>query len=140
MRVSTFVEALDFVLLPLIDALESGAGEPVDQLVQITEDRGGFVERVRQEYLADEASVTANDRAVLLQVTSVFERAVWMTHRLARLIDGDRRTRIMGLAASGLNPAGRGAAGRHEHETGASGLLDPPGEAIGVQGHGSPQG
>ena len=139
-RVSTFVEALDFVLLTLIDALESGAGEPVDQLVQITEDRGEFVERVRQEYLADEASVTASDRAVLLQVTSVFERAVWMTHRLARLIDGDRRTRIMGLAASGLNPAGRGAAGRHEHETGASRLLDPPGEAIGVQGHGSPQG
>jgi phosphate:Na+ symporter len=64
-RVSTFVEALDFVLLTLIDALESGAGEPVDQLVQITEDRGEFVERVRQEYLSDEASVTASDRAVL---------------------------------------------------------------------------
>jgi phosphate:Na+ symporter len=140
MRVSTFVEALDFVLLTLIDALESGSEEPVELLLQITEDRGEFVERVRQEYLSDEAGVTASDRAVLLQVTSVFERAVWMTHRLARLIDGDRRTRIIGLAASGLNPAGRGAAGRHEHETGASRLLDPPGEAIGVQGHGSPQG
>ena len=77
---------------------------------------------------------------MLLQVTSVFERAVWMTHRLARLIDGDRRTSIMGIPASGLDPADRGAADSHERAIGASGFLDGPGEAIGVRGHGSPQG
>jgi phosphate:Na+ symporter len=84
---STFVEGLDFVMLTLIEALEAGGAEPLALLVQITEDRGDLMERIRQDYLADEGSVGTADRAVLLQVTSVFERVIWMTQRLARLID-----------------------------------------------------
>jgi len=45
------------------------------------------MERIRQNYLADAPSVGPADRAVLLQVTSIFERVIWMTQRLARLID-----------------------------------------------------
>ena len=42
--------------------------------------------------MTDEASVSAHDRAVLLQVTSTFERIIWMTQRLARLIDRQQRS------------------------------------------------
>jgi hypothetical protein len=84
--VSTFVEGLDFVLLTAESALETGARESIDMLVSITEDRGDLMERIRQNYLEDSASVGTADRAVLLQVTSTFERVVWMTQRLARLI------------------------------------------------------
>src|SRR5262249_33099883 len=84
--VSTFVEGLDFVLLTAIEALESGAPETVTLLIGITEDSGDLMERIRQQFLEGEGSVSSSDRAVLLQVTSVFERIVWMTHRLARLL------------------------------------------------------
>jgi phosphate:Na+ symporter len=94
--VSTFVEAVDFVLLTMIDALESTEGDPLDLLVQITEDRSEFAERIRREYLAEEATIGTTDRSVLLEVTSVFERVVWMTHRLARLIGGERRAELIG--------------------------------------------
>ena len=90
--VSSFVEALDFVLLTLIDALEGDGGESVEVLIQITEDRGDLMERIRQDYLADQGEVSPADRAVLLQATSVFERVIWMTQRLARLIDGRKKS------------------------------------------------
>lgn len=85
--VSTLVEGLDFVLLTMIDAMRSGDRDRVELLASITEDRGSLMEQIRQKYLEDDAAVSASDRAVLLQVTSVFERVIWMTQRLARLLD-----------------------------------------------------
>jgi len=83
--VSTFVESLDFVLLTTIEALEDG-GEAAELLVQVTGDRSDLVERIRQRFLTDEGQVGAAERSLLLQITSVFERVIWMTHRLARLV------------------------------------------------------
>jgi phosphate:Na+ symporter len=85
--VLTFVEALDFVLLEMIGTVESGDRSSLELLMRITEDRGDLMERIRQEYLAEESSIATADRAVLLQVTSVFERVIWMVHRFARLIE-----------------------------------------------------
>jgi phosphate:Na+ symporter len=84
--VSTFVEGLDFILMTLVAALE-GDRERIDLLVGITEDRGDLMEQIRQGYLAEESSIDPHDRAVLLQVTNLFERIIWMTQRLARLLD-----------------------------------------------------
>jgi hypothetical protein len=64
----------------------------IDLLVDITGDRGDLMEQIRQSYLAEERSVDAHDRAVLLQVTNVFERIIWMMQRLARLLDRNGRT------------------------------------------------
>jgi hypothetical protein len=81
-----FVEGLDFVLMALIDALEPGDAPSRELLAQITGDRGDMMERIRERYLAEEASVAPADRVVLFQVTSVFERIIWMTQRLSRLL------------------------------------------------------
>jgi DNA-binding transcriptional regulator YiaG len=96
--VSSFVEALDFVLLTLEEALETGGGESLEVLTRITEDRGDFMERIRHDYLADEGSATSANRAVLLQVTSIFERIIWITQRLARVIDGEQRSKLTAVA------------------------------------------
>jgi len=84
--VSTFVEGLDFVLMTAVTALETGEREAIEMLVTITEDRGDLMERVRQNYLEESPNVGTADRAVLLQVTSTFERVVWMAQRLGRLM------------------------------------------------------
>jgi phosphate:Na+ symporter len=98
--VSTFVEGLDFVLMTLVTALETGDRERIDLLVDITGDRGDLMEQIRQSYLAEERSVDSHDRAVLLQVTNVFERIIWMMQRLARLLDRNART----LLETGIAP------------------------------------
>jgi phosphate:Na+ symporter len=85
--VAGFVESLDFVLMTLLEGIESGDAATLDLLVRITGDRGDLMERIRQDFLADSGDVTSADRAVLLQLTSIFERVIWMTQRLARLIE-----------------------------------------------------
>jgi len=85
--IAQLTEGLDFILLTIIDALEEG-GEAVDLLTTITGDRSDLIERVRQRFLADDTAVNAAERAALLHITNVFERTTWMTHRLARMVDG----------------------------------------------------
>ena len=81
-------------------------------LVQITSDRSDLVERIRQEYLTGEKSLGTSDRAVLLLVTSGFERVIWMKHRLA-LCSNSERQRQWVTAAKALvftrHPDGRQA-------------------------------
>jgi phosphate:Na+ symporter len=108
--VSTFVEALDFVLMTLLAALEAGDRERIDLLVHITEDRGDLMEQIRQSYLAEESSIDAHDRAVLLHVTNVFERIIWMTQRLARLLDRNTRAQLETDAAVAPSAAGLASA------------------------------
>jgi phosphate:Na+ symporter len=84
---SSLVEAMDFVLMTMVDALELRTEDSIDLLVRITGDRSEVMERFRQEYLRDETGAGATERAVLMQVTSIFERVIWMIQRLARLVD-----------------------------------------------------
>ena len=85
--VMTFVEALDFVLLTTIDTLESHERATLDMLIQITQDRGPLMEKIREEHFAAASGVGPADRRVLMQITSVFERVVWMLQRFARLVE-----------------------------------------------------
>jgi phosphate:Na+ symporter len=85
--VSSFVEGLDFVMMTLIDATSSDDPDARALLATITEDRGDLVERIRRQYLTDETGVGSAERGLLLQVTSTFERVVWMVQRLSRLIE-----------------------------------------------------
>jgi phosphate:Na+ symporter len=98
--VSSFVEGLDFVLMTLVDALESKDPEVRNLLLRISGDRGDLVERIRQQYLVGESAIPAGERALLLQVTSIFERVVWMAQRLGRLLDGPSPLPTAAAAAS----------------------------------------
>jgi phosphate:Na+ symporter len=90
---STFVEGLDFVLATTIDAFDDDGA--LELLIRITDDRGDLTDRLRQEFLAEQSGISRTDRAVLLQVTSMFERIVWMIQRLARLLQASRPLRAV---------------------------------------------
>jgi phosphate:Na+ symporter len=83
---STFTESLDFLLLTVIDALEGKDLGIVEMLSGMTSERGELMERIRSDFLAEETAAPA-ERAVLFEVTSLFERIVWMTNRLSRLMN-----------------------------------------------------
>jgi phosphate:Na+ symporter len=87
--VATFIEGLDFVLLTAVDAIETKDPAAVEMFAGITSDRGDLVERIRNDFFAG-TEINSSDRAVLLQVTSVFERIVWMAHRFAGLVEAEQ--------------------------------------------------
>jgi phosphate:Na+ symporter len=84
--VSSLVESLDFVLLTLVDALGDESGDAAELLRKITSDRGALMERIRRDYLQQEGGATAQERAVLLQATSLFERVIWMAQSIAKTL------------------------------------------------------
>ncbi|MGH7799839.1 MAG: hypothetical protein ACREOW_04310 [Thermodesulfobacteriota bacterium] len=81
----TFVEGLDTILLVTCDAAESSDLHDIDLLTRITHDRSELLQKMRQNYLASEEGLAANDRQIFFQVTSLFERAVWTLGRIAQL-------------------------------------------------------
>ena len=82
----SFVEGLDTILLTALDAMEAKNASELKMLISITEDRGNMMEKVRNTYLAGEKALEQQDKSVLLYVTNLFERIVWMTGKLGSLL------------------------------------------------------
>ena len=75
------VEALDTILLTAIDALQTRDGTDVHMLIQLTDDRGGMMERLRSRHQVDGDNV--GDVSSLHYATTLFERNVWLLRQVA---------------------------------------------------------
>jgi len=84
------VEALDTIVLTAKDALETKDATDVTLLVQLTEDRGGMMERLRGR-LQVEGGQTASGIATLHYATTLFERNVWLLRQIALWMREDAR-------------------------------------------------
>lgn len=78
-----FVEGLDAILLTAADAVMTLNKSDVDTLVQITADRGGLMDNIRETYLSSEHQLSPNDKTLLLYITNLFELIVWLLRRQA---------------------------------------------------------
>lgn len=92
-------EALRTMILELAET-QSGAPEDFDLVIALTADRSATLDRIRRT-LATGSLGTGEDARNLLAALSLFERAVWLAHRLA-----------MTLRLS-ANEANRGVTPRH---------------------------
>lgn len=84
---SNVIEGIDAVVLIMVDALADRTGEDRAMFYAITRDRAEVVQRLRQEYLAHDASLTTAQKGTILIVTNLTERALWL---LAQLADQER--------------------------------------------------
>jgi len=80
-----FVEGLDTLLITACDTTESNQTEDVELLIKITQDRGELLRAMRQNYIAEESSLTPAGRQLFLRITGLFETAVWLLSRMAQL-------------------------------------------------------
>jgi phosphate:Na+ symporter len=89
--VQNFVEALDFILLQAVDAAASLDGGEAELLAGICSDRGELMGRIRNAYLSSEEGLALGDKALLFNLTTLFDRTVWTVRRLALLLEQNRR-------------------------------------------------
>jgi phosphate:Na+ symporter len=82
------VEGLDAVLLTVVDAMGPDAEDDRMLLRRMTGDRGALMRRLREEYLAGDASLTAADKMAILNITNLTERASWLISRLVEALPG----------------------------------------------------
>jgi phosphate:Na+ symporter len=76
------VEALDTILLTASDALTSRDEIDIELLMNLTDDRGGIMERLRSRHRLDHPDHASNVSA-LHYATTLFERNVWLLRQLA---------------------------------------------------------
>ena len=84
--VENVVETLDFLLLFACEATATLDYDRAGLLFKLSDDRSEMMTGVRNLYLAPGQSLSATERALLLQLTALFERIVWMVQRYAELI------------------------------------------------------
>jgi phosphate:Na+ symporter len=84
------VEALDTILLTALDALQTRQASDVELVVQLTDDRGGMMERLRSRHRLDEGG-DVGDTAALHYATTLFERNVWLLRQLGLWMREDAR-------------------------------------------------
>jgi len=89
---NTFLECLDTILLMACDAMESRTAEDCETLKRLTSDRGDMMQKMRRTYLSREESMTSKDRLAFLEVTGLFERAVWILARIAQTLTNHGET------------------------------------------------
>ena len=73
-------EALSVIFLTARDAWSSRDAQDVDLLRQLSADRGDLMERLRRRI--GDGDADSAERASLLYVTSLFERAVWLVRQI----------------------------------------------------------
>ena len=82
------VEALDTILLTAFDALTSKDAIDIDLLVNMTDDRGNTMERLRARYSLENPG-HASDISTLHYATTLLERNVWLVRQLALWVRED---------------------------------------------------
>jgi phosphate:Na+ symporter len=87
---SRLIEALDTIVLTAMDALTGN--DPFDEqlLMQLTDDRGSMMERLRNQLKVGGVEAVENV-AALHYATTLFERNVWLMRQLALWIREDAR-------------------------------------------------
>jgi phosphate:Na+ symporter len=85
--IAGIAEGLHLVLLTAAEAVERPTASNRDVLQELTADRGGLMERIRQALLRGEQSLSLEDHQTLFTSTSLFERTIRLLHALAGALD-----------------------------------------------------
>src|SRR5262249_6817696 len=80
---TNIIEGIDAALLTMTDALRDASGEDRALFHAITRDRGEVVQRLRQDYLANDVNLTSGQKGMILIMTNLTERALWLLAQLA---------------------------------------------------------
>jgi phosphate:Na+ symporter len=80
------IETLDFLLLCACETAAESELERARFLYTLSGDRSEMMSGVRNRYLSPDLSLTAAERALLLGLTVLFERIVWMVQHFAELL------------------------------------------------------
>lgn len=84
--IENFAEALDFLLMFAGDAARTLDRDRAQFVFDLSSDRGDMMGGIRNMYLAPDQALSADEKALLLRMTNLFERVVWMIQRYSDLL------------------------------------------------------
>lgn len=81
------IEATDLLLLALIDALKFTGTYEREVIVQLTEDRGDLMRKIHSEVRKKHPNLNVKEQQIFDILSSRFERIIWMTRYLNKLLE-----------------------------------------------------
>ncbi|MGR8934363.1 MAG: Na/Pi symporter [Gammaproteobacteria bacterium] len=99
------VEGLHSILFTLNDIFDTDAADSIAMLLLMTGDRTDIMQRLRESLLSEASAMHPGNYQVLLNVTILLERCVWLVRRLALSVQPETDGRAEN--GSHLNPRSR---------------------------------
>jgi hypothetical protein len=84
--IENFAEALDFLLMFAGDAARTLDRDRAQLVYDLSSDRSDMMGGIRSLYLAPDQALSPDEKALLLRLTNLFERVVWMMQRYSDLL------------------------------------------------------
>jgi phosphate:Na+ symporter len=84
--IENFAEALDFLLMFAGDAARTLDRDRAQLVFDLSSDRGEMMGSIRNLYLSPDQALSQDEKALLLRLTNLFERVVWMMQRYSDLL------------------------------------------------------
>jgi hypothetical protein len=84
--IENFAEALDFLLMFAGDAARTLDRDRAQLVFDLSSDRSDMMGGIRNLYLAPDQALNPDEKALLLRLTTLFERVVWMMQRYSDLL------------------------------------------------------
>jgi phosphate:Na+ symporter len=84
--IENFAEALDFLLMFAGDAARTLDRDRAQLVYDLSSDRSDMMGSIRNLYLAPDQALSPDEKALLLRLTNLFERVVWMMQRYSDLL------------------------------------------------------
>jgi phosphate:Na+ symporter len=91
--VRNITEAADFLLATASEAVSVFDLEEASMMAALCADRGDLMGRIRNLYLSSEKQLSPGDKSLLLDLTTHFDRMVWLVRGLAELLQKNQRFR-----------------------------------------------
>jgi hypothetical protein len=97
-------EALEAILLTLDETLEQGELDNLVFLRAMTGDRRDVLQQIRSDYLSGARPLSSQDSLSLLNLTSLYQRAVWLLGRYLGVREREIEERAGGAALAAPQP------------------------------------
>jgi hypothetical protein len=79
-------ESLHVNFVTALEATKSKNQLDSEILLQLTEDKGPLMEQIRRYHLSEKQDLSLDDKALLLDITDLFQRTVWLLNNWAKSI------------------------------------------------------
>ena len=84
--IQSSAESLHFNLITALETTRTSEKADIEILLNITDDKGGLMERIRKSYLNGDNLLNSDEKTVLLYVTDLFQRTVWLINNWAKTL------------------------------------------------------
>ena len=87
------MEAIDFLLNFAAESDKANEPDQVNMLLKLSSNHGPVMEKLRKSYMSSDKLGSANDKGLLLDLTIMIEKTMWLVNRLVSLTPPENKKR-----------------------------------------------